>query len=88
MIIAWIASIDSEQKANLNHIIIIVTWKWSLLKLQTSHRRVADDYKRLQTSQSRVTDDCRRVVDESQTTADEPQMSTYESLGKFFWIHL
>ena len=38
-------------------------FNWSLLKLQTSHKRVRDEYRR-------VTDKNKRVKAESQTTTD------------------
>ena len=87
---------DSEYSDIQNHC------KWSLLKLQISHRRLQTSHRRLQTSHrllqtshrrvtddyGRVTDDYRRVTDESQTTTDESQTTTEESFLKFFeYIH-
>ena len=67
--------------------------KWSLLRLQTSHRWLQTSHRRVQKSDRqvtnkyrRVTDNYRRVTDESQTSIDELQTTTDESQTSHRWV--
>ena len=46
---------------------------WSLLKLQTSHRRLTDEYRQVTDEYKRVTGELQTSTDKSQTTTDESQ---------------
>ena len=74
-----------SEAANLVfQLIFVLNWEkhsfsQSLLKLQTSHRRVTGEYRRVTDDYRWVTDELQTTTYESQTTTDESQKTTDES---------